>query len=257
MTERSASPISGESCVVLVTGAAGAIGTATVLAFLAGGYRVVGLDREASVEASHGELYRGYRADLQDEEAVVEALESAATFGPLGHVVGVAGGALPVEPATQHDPALLSTSDFRASLDANLTTQYVMLHAALPWLRASTGDRSVTFTSSFNALGGWGMPAYSAAKAGLIGLMHALTPVLGAEGIRVNVIAPGTIRTPRTEAIWQHDRDHFPDLERTTALGRLGAPEDVARSFVALATQLTHVTGQVLVVDGGQLVKRS
>jgi NAD(P)-dependent dehydrogenase (short-subunit alcohol dehydrogenase family) len=257
MTERAASPTTGEPCVVLVTGAAGAIGSATVLAFLGGGFRVVGLDREESVETSRGELYRGYRADLRDEEAVVRVLDAASSFGPLGHVVGIAGGALPVEPATQDDPSRLSTSDFRASIDANLTTQYAMLHAALPWLRASTGDRSVAFTSSFNALAGWGMPAYSAAKAGLIGLMRALAPVLGAEGIRVNVVAPGTIRTPRTEAIWRHDPEHFPELERTTALGRLGMPEDVARSFVALATQLTHVTGQVLVVDGGQLVKRS
>jgi NAD(P)-dependent dehydrogenase (short-subunit alcohol dehydrogenase family) len=256
MTQRARSGAVGAASVVLVTGAAGGIGGATVDAFLAEGYCVVGLDREASVEAGRGERYRGYRVDLRDEEAVVTAVESAASIGPLRHVVGIAGGALSMEPASQHDPALLSTADFQASLDANLTTQYVMLRASLGWLRASAGDRSVAFTSSFNALAGWGMPAYSAAKAGLIGLMHALTPVLGPEGIRVNVIAPGTVRTTRTERIWRDDPEHFPRLERTSALGRLATPDDVARSFVALATHLTHVTGQVLVVDGGQLVKR-
>ena len=101
------------------------------------------------------------------------------------------------------------------------------------------------------------MPAYSAAKAGLIGLMHALVSPLGAKGIRINVIAPGTIRTPRTERIWAHRPEHFQRLATGTALGRVGAPEDVGRAFLAVATLLTHVTGQVLVVDGGQMVKRS
>jgi len=243
--------------VVLVTGAAGAIGGATVDAFLAAGYRVVGLDLEASVRDRRGASYRGYQVDLEDEAAVEMAMEAARPFGHLAHVIGIAGGALPIEPPTQHDPAMLSTSEFRASLDANLTTQYVMLRTALTWLRASrVGDRSVTFTSSFNALAGWGMPAYSAAKAGLIGLMHALTPVLGAEGIRANIVAPGTVRTPRTERIWAGDPEHFPRLESTSALGRIATPEDVARSFVAVTTLLTHVTGQVIVVDGGQMVKR-
>lgn len=250
--------MAGEAAVVVVTGAAGAIGTATVEAFLAAGYRVVGLDRDGLVSSSHGDAYRGIEVDLEDEVAVVKAIEAVSALGSLAHVIGIAGGALPIEPRTQGDPAQLSTADFRASIEANLTTQYVMLRAVLPWLRASEDrDRSVTFTSSFNALTGWGMPAYSSAKAGLIGLMHALAPVMGAEGIRVNVVAPGTVRTPRTERIWAADPDHFRRLERTTALGRLASPEDVARTFVALATLMTQITGQVIVVDGGQLVKRT
>jgi NAD(P)-dependent dehydrogenase (short-subunit alcohol dehydrogenase family) len=158
---------------------------------------------------------------------------------------------------TRDDPAGLDPGAFRESVDANLLTQFIVLRAALPWLRESAGeDRSVTFVSSFNGLSGWGMPAYSAAKAGIVGMMLALTTPLGRDSIRVNVVAPGTIRTPRTEALWAGEPGHFDDLEATAALGRLGTPDDVARSFLALATLLTHVTGQVLVVDGGQCVKR-
>ncbi len=98
------------------------------------------------------------------------------------------------------------------------------------------------------------MPAYSAAKAGLTGLMHGLVVPLGRDGIRVNVVAPGTIRTPRTERIWGHVDGHFERLEAGTALGRLGTPEDVARAYLAVIALLTHVTGTVLVVDGGQSV---
>lgn len=240
----------------MVTGAAGAIGSATVGAFLDAGFGVIGLDRAAEVDGVSRPGYVGLRVDLEDDGAVEEALAETRARGRLRHVVGIAGGALPDEPRTQDDPWTLSPALFRASIEANLTTQFVALRAALPWLRETPDeDRSVAFTSSFNALTGCGMPAYSAAKAGLIGMMRALAPPLGAEGIRVNVVAPGTIRTPRTERIWSHAPAHFERLEASTALGRLGTPDDVARAFLAMATLLTHVTGHVLVVDGGQTVQ--
>jgi NAD(P)-dependent dehydrogenase (short-subunit alcohol dehydrogenase family) len=245
--------------VVLVTGAAGAIGSATVRAFMAAGYAVVGFDvtEQVADPVPGAGSYTGIQVDVEDDVATAAAVARATGTGRLRHVVGIAGGALPDEPSTQDDPVRLPAKQFRASVDANLTSQFVVLQAALPWLRTEPrSDRSVTFTSSWNALAGVGMPAYSAAKAGLIGMMQALTGPLGAEGIRVNVVAPGTIRTPRTERLWAHDHGHWDRLASTTAVGRLGTPEDVANAFVALATLLTHVTGQVLVVDGGQVVKR-
>jgi len=245
--------------VVVVTGAAGAIGSATACAFLKAGFHVVGLDRESSITSVIScEHFTGLQVDLADEAATCEAVAESESYGPLAHVVSIAGGALPPEPGTAGDPMAVTTELFRASVDANLTTQFTVLRAALPLLRRNAGeDRSVALTSSFNALTGCGMPAYSAAKAALIGMMHALVTPLGCDGIRINVIAPGSVRTPRTERIWQHDPNHFERLEAGTALGRLGRPDDIARSFIAISTLLTHVTGQVLVVDGGQMVKRA
>ncbi|WP_052667079.1 SDR family NAD(P)-dependent oxidoreductase [Nitriliruptor alkaliphilus] len=242
---------------VIVTGAAGALGAATVSAFRAAGFAVAGLDRDPVVTHLAGDGCRGIRVELTDAGEVEEVLDELRGSGRLHHLVGIAGGALPEEPLTQHDPVLLSPEVFQRSLEANLTSQYIALRAALGWFRDADpapdgADRSITLISSWNALTSQGMPAYSAAKAGLIGMMHALVRPLGAEGIRVNVVAPGTIRTPRTERIWEHDEGRFERLAATTATGRLGVPEDVARTCLALATQLTHVTGQVLVVDGGQ-----
>ena len=246
----------GDAGVVLVTGAGGAIGSAAVRAFLDAGYRVAALDVAPCVAEPEWEGYRGMVGDVRDPAAVARAVAEAGRMGPLQHVVEIAGGALPEEPPTQDDPTLLSVEGFRASVELNLTSHFVVLRAALPERRRHPGAaRSLTLTSSWNALTGCGMPAYSAAKAGLIGMMHALVPPLGREGIRVNVVAPGTVRTPRTERIWAGDAGHWERLEASTALGRLGTPGDVARAFVALAG-LAHVTGQVLVVDGGQMVKR-
>lgn len=246
-----------DSGAVVVTGAAGAIGSATVRAFLAEEFEVVGMDRHPVVVDVGGDAYTGLIVDLLDQDALEAGIRSVSGGRRLAHVVEIAGGALADEPSTRHDPGALGPEVFRASLELNLTSQFLVLHALMPWLvESGPGDRSVTFTSSFNALSGQGMPAYSAAKAGLIGMMYALTEPLGVQGVRVNVVAPGTIRTPRTEEIWAHVPDHFDRLAATTALGRLGTPADVARVFVALATGMTHVTGQVIVVDGGQLTVR-
>jgi NAD(P)-dependent dehydrogenase (short-subunit alcohol dehydrogenase family) len=253
--QRSSGPAPETPDTVLVTGAAGALGGATVRAFLDAGFAAVGFDRDESVVdlADEAAGYRGVQVDVTDEAAVEAAIAEVRPAGSLRHLVQVAGGALPDEPASQDDPQLLTPEVFRRSVELNLTSQYVVLRAALPWLRdAASTDRSITLISSWNALSAQGMPAYSAAKAGLIGMMHALVWPLGQAGVRINVVAPGTIRTPRTERIWAHDEGHFERLAGAAATGRLGEPEDVADTCLALATSLTHVCGQVLVVDGGQ-----
>lgn len=245
--------------MILITGAAGAIGKATVQQFLDADYHVLGIDRDASItDLFQTPEFIGLQIDVTDEYGLHKAVQYAADHGGLKHVVQIAGGALPREPVTQNDPLLIDVDLFRASLDENLTSQFIVLRAALPLLRATRyGDRSITLTSSINALAAMGIPAYSAAKAGLIGMMHALAAPLGREGIRINVVAPGTIVTPRTARIWAHDEHHFEDLAATTLLGRLGTPRDAAHANFAIATELTHVTGQVLVVDGGQLISHS
>lgn len=244
-----------ESRTVLVTGAAGAIGVATTAAFLQRGLAVLGVDRQKAPQHESSDRYVHVVCELTDLESPCAIDDTLSKMPPLAHLVGIAGGALPDEPATQHDLEVLSPELFRASLEANLTSQFLALRMAVPHLRALQGEnRSVTLTSSFNALSAQGMPAYSAAKAGLIGLMHGSIRPLGALGIRINVVAPGTVRTPRTEQLWAADPGHFTRLEAGTAFGRLAVPEDVAAAFTALALDLLHVTGQVLPVDGGQTV---
>lgn len=239
---------------VVVTGSSGAIGAAAVRRFTESGFLVVGLDRDPSALAS--EVFRPRAVDLRDESALDSTLRYAIPQGSLAHVVAVAGGALPQEPSTQDDAGRVPVALFVESLIDNLVTQFTTIRATLPHLRrCEDSNRSITLTSSFNAISGQGMPGYSAAKAGLIGLMYSLVAPLGSEGIRINTVAPGTIRTPRTENIWSHNPDHFDRLIESTALGRLGTPDDVAAVYFAVTTLMSHMTGHVLVVDGGQLAR--
>src|SRR5207248_2481883 len=148
---------------------------------------------------SQSERYVGYQVNLEETSRLADVVASACSRGNLNHVVGIAGGALPEEPLNR-DIAELDPAVFRASVEANLVTQCLVVQSVLPWLRrGAKRNRSILLTSSFNALSGWGLPAYSAAKAGLIGLVYALTGPLGNDGIRINAVAPGTIRTERTE----------------------------------------------------------
>ena len=193
--------------------------------------------------------------DAGDPDAVAAALAEAAADGyALRHVIAIAGGALPGE-KTCTDPAELPLDVFRASLELNLVTAWITLQAALPHLRRSDGDRSIALTTSTDALASYGLPAYAAAKAGLIGMVHALAASLAGEGIRINAVAPGDVPTPRNVREWGHVPGWYDRLREGVPLGRLGTPEDVARAFVALI-ELEHMTGQTLVVDGGQTLGR-
>jgi NAD(P)-dependent dehydrogenase (short-subunit alcohol dehydrogenase family) len=238
---------------VLVTGATGGIGSALVAALLARGDDVVALDRVG--RRGSDPRVRSYDLDVLDEDAVVAALADAAANGSaIRHVVAIAGGALPAEKACT-DPAELPLAVFRQSLDQNLTSAWVVLRAALPHLRGVDGDRSVTLTSSTDALAAYGLPAYAAAKAGLLGLVRSLAGVLGADGIRINAVAPGDVPTERNRREWAHVPGWYDRLREASVIDRLGAPQDVAAAYLA-TIDLQHLTGQTIILDGGQTIAR-
>jgi 3-oxoacyl-[acyl-carrier protein] reductase len=245
---------------VLITGTAGDIGVATGTAFARAGHRVIGLDRVPSAALEATGLHPPpiiVQGDLAADDTLKRAFALASEDAVLVHVVGIAGGSLDAEVAAEQAGRLPLLNEFRASIEQNLILQYRLLHQAFPSLLPAARARraaSITLVSSINALAGYGLPAYSAAKAGLGGLAVALAGRLGRAGIRINVLALGTVPTAATRE--QQAATSFEVLEGGTALGRLGTPEQVAATLIAIATEMTHTTGQVLVADGGQLVYR-
>lgn len=235
-------PLSGR--VALVTGAAGGIGRATVTALATAGANVVGVDLPG-VTPSGAAL--DLACDLADPRAV-EALFVTldAQLGRLDVVVHCAG--------IRRDAALwkLTDAEWASVLDVNLTSAFHLLRAATPRLRAAGGGAVVLVTSINGERGKRGQANYAASKAGLIGLGRTAARELGRFAIRVNLVAPGLIRTPMLDglppAVVQQSLDE-------TVLGRLGEPSDVAAAILFLSSAASrHVTGQVLRVDGGQLI---
>lgn len=246
MTDPQGDMANGRPDHVLVVGGAGDIGRAVVERFEAAGAEVTVADRTATDDRHDRD--RSVRLDVTDTGAVGALADRVAASGaPLRHVVSLAGGALDEE----FEPlASTSASTIDESIRLNLTSHVQLVRALVPVLGASDGDRSVTVVSSINAIRDYGLPAYSAAKAGLLGLVVSLTSELGAAGIRINAVLPGTVRTRRTSA----EPKDFGALTTATALGRLATMREVADVVHGL-TRFTAVTGQAITVDCGQSLR--
>ncbi|MFV1959479.1 MAG: SDR family oxidoreductase, partial [Planctomycetota bacterium] len=177
-------------------------------------------------------------------EALGEAIDRR--FGRLDILVHAAG--------ITRDAVLwkMEPEAWDAVLRVNLSSAFHLLRLAVPRMRKGGGG-SIVFISSINGeRGKFGQANYAASKAGLIGLARTAAREGGRFSIRVNVVAPGMILTPLTENL---PREILDRAVEETALGRLGRPADVAAATLFLASDLgRHVTGQVLRVDGGQLM---
>jgi (+)-trans-carveol dehydrogenase len=202
------------------------------------------------------------RADVRDREALQKAVTSAvAEFGRLDIVCGNAG-IMPVgRPLWE-----ISPQQWQDVIDTNLTGVFNTLAVTVPAIRAAGNGGSIILTASAAALRfSQNLGDYSATKAGVVALAKTLANEIGAEGIRVNAICPGTVGTPMVMANEQLFKLFRPDLENPTlqdcepvfkTLAPMGRPwlaaEDVSNMVVFLASdEASSVTGTAMVIDQG------
>ncbi len=241
---------------LLVTGGGIGIGRATALAFARAGYHVVVTDvletegRAVADAISAGGGSASFMAMDVRSSARVDAVVAAvnAERGAIDALVLNAGIAHKV-PLTE-----LSDARWDHTLDIDLKGMFRVARAALPAMRQRRAGAVVCLTSLMGLAWGWSEHVhYSAAKAGVIGLMRGLAAEVAADGVRVNAVSPGYVRTAQ---LLSEEHSLGPAGTELAAgrvpLGRIGEPEDIADVILFLASsQARYVTGQVIVADGG------
>lgn len=235
------------------------MGRATALVFAAEGAKVAVTDITAETAkavadeiAARGGSARAWKLDVADREEIPLVVNDiAGHFGSLDIIVNNAG--ISVRVAIDQDGY---DEAWARGLSVMLTAHQRIIRAALPHLRRSKCPRIVNIAST-EALGATAQHSpYSAAKAGVTGLTRSLAVELGREGITVNCICPGPIRTAITDRIPEEHKTIY--AKRRTALGRYGDPEEVAHMTLSLCLPAaSFLTGAVIPVDGGLMARNA
>lgn len=229
---------------VLVTGAAGGIGSAIVERLATEGARVVGTDRRSPPGPSAAELF--LLADAVREEEVDDAVAQAArALGGLDGLVSAAG-------VEAHGPTHeLGVQEFRAVLEANLVSTFLVLRAALRLMVPSGGGRIVTLGSTASVRAAPGLAAYAASKGGVLALTRAVAVEYARAGIRANCLCPGGTRTPLLAAIDAGRAGPDAFLARHP-VGRYAEPAEIAAAAAyLLSDDASFVLGATFLADGG------
>ena len=236
----------------LVVGGGQGIGRASALALARAGARVAVLDAEAERAKAVAEELRGLgvasaavAADVTHADAAARAVaEAGRALGPLDAVVNIVGSAswgrlLDLDDATWE-------RDFTVNLKQHW---YVARSAARDWIEGRRAGALVVVASVSALFSAVNHGAYGAAKAGLLAFVRTAAEEWWPHGIRVNAVVPGSVRTPRIQAMWESGGIPQPGPE---TLARMADPEDIANAALFLVSDLARrVTGQALVVDGG------
>lgn len=249
-----------KSRILLVTGAAGGIGKATVKVFAEAGWQVIGVDRKPKYEGfPENGIY--IQSDISLPEAMEEIYEKVEAFTDSLDAVVHNAGVQVAKPLVE-----TTAEEWDMVMASNLRSVFLGAKLAYPLLKAKGGGAIVNVSSVHAVATSADIAAYAASKGGILALTRAMAIEFAKDEIRVNAILPGAVDTPMLRA--GLDRGHVGDgdlterlenLARKTVNGRIGQPEEIARAIYFLAdnTQSSFMTGQALVVDGGATARLS
>ena len=245
--------------VGMVTGAGQGIGRAIAMSYGREGASVVVTDfnqemgeqtvaliREAGGEASF------VFGDVSKEESVKTAVEFAVeTYGRLDvacNSAAVSRGSGPIH--------LFDREVFDQTLEMCLTNTWLCMKYQIPAMLESGGGAIVNISSNASLRGQAYNTAYAAAKSGVNLLTKSSAAEYGSQGIRINAVSPGVIRTPGVEKYFEEQPQMAEGLKKAAVMNRLGEPEEIAEAVTFLSSdRASFITGQLLSVDGGGSVK--
>ena len=248
-----------EGKTVVVTGAASGIGRATALLFAREGANVVvsdiapeGGEETVKMITDAGGRAVFCRADIAKASEVEAMVKKAVeTYGGLDYAVNNAG--MEAMPTPTADCA---EADFDRTVEVNLKGTWLCMKYEIQQMLKQGGGAIVNMSSIAGLVGVQAMPAYVAAKHGIVGLTKTAALEYGTAGIRVNAVCPSAVRTPLMEQIISSMPELAENMNENHPIGRIGETNEVAESLLWLCSDASSfVTGHALVVDGGYLAK--
>lgn len=246
--------------VMLITGAAGGIGRATVKYFSGKGWRVIGVDRNDFNDV-FPETGLFIRADISDPKAIEVIYNQAKEFSPMLDVVVNNAAVQIAKPMVE-----TSAEEWDLVMASNLRSVFLGAKLAYPLFKEAGGGAIVNVSSVHAVATSKNIAAYAASKGGLLALTRAMAIEFAPDNIRVNAILPGAVDTPMLRAGLQRGHldggsvdDRLENLARKTVNGRVGNPEEIASAifFLGDSAQSSFITGQALIVDGGATARLS
>jgi NAD(P)-dependent dehydrogenase (short-subunit alcohol dehydrogenase family) len=222
--------------VVIVTGTSGGIGSAIAAEFTALGDAVIGLDIVEGFDVTDPEQCREMAASVADEHGRIDVLCNNAGIGAVGDVTQA------------------TIDEWQRVFAVNVFGIAHLSAAVLPTMRRESRGAIVNTCSVAADVGLVERAVYSASKGAVLGLTRAMAADEAEHGIRVNCVSPGTVDGPWVRRLIENSDDPAATrsaLERRQPLGRLVAPEEVAKAVAFLADDTTFTTGQDLLLDGG------
>jgi len=246
-----AHPVPHTGRTALVTGAATGIGRAYALRLAEDGADVIVVDlNDASATAEEiqaiGRRSLALRGDVADEAAVGALAESAAAFGRVDILINNAG-IYPFSPFQQ-----TSFAEWRKVMAVNVDSVFLMMQAFLPRMREAGWGRIINISSGMFHNGKPFAVPYVSSKAAVIGITRSVASEVGDDGVTVNAIAPGLVRSTGTSQGYHDEKGLFEMVAQQQSIKRTQVPEDLTgvASFLA-SDDARFITGQTLIVDGG------
>jgi len=243
--------------VAVVTGGSRGIGRATVAALAAAGHRILFTYREREAEAraleakmrEAGAEVISHRADVADPDAARAVVQTTlGAYGRLDVLVNNVGVHVPGVKLAD-----LRVEDWQWVLDVNVSGPFHMIQAVLPRMREQRSGHIITLSSNVTQRMPAGNGVYTVSKVAIEAITRILSKEEGGNGIRVNAVAPGPIRTDMlAEALAKLPPEKAEAFVKSVPLGRAGEPEEIASVIAFLVSDAaSYVTGQVVYVNGG------
>jgi 2-deoxy-D-gluconate 3-dehydrogenase len=242
----------------LVTGCRRGIGRAAALGLAASGADIIGVSASLEEDGggvgaevrAHGRAFTGFRCDFSARDSVRQLADDLGRAAPPPDILINNAGTIARSPAAGHPDDL-----WDRVLEVNLSAQFVLTRELGRGMLARGAGKVVFTASMLSFQGGINVPGYTASKSGLVGLMKAFANEWAGQGINVNAVAPGYIRTDNTQPL-QNDPDRSAGILARSPAGRWGTPDDLVGAIVFLSCGASdYVHGTVLPVDGGWLAR--